>query len=125
MTPVFSINGHPIPWSFWGLIVYKYCNKDRELAARVVYRAMIARDENGKPFENPAGWIIQGLKKGGYCWNACRDETEAPGKVRAWIDEVVLKIGQGKSGPQKINKLLIDTLTGMLEKARGRHDGLS
>jgi hypothetical protein len=95
-------SGIIIPFSFFQKLV-EIC-QDREQAARIVYRANIARDKDNKPVENPTAWIIAGtLKKNDrYAFNACSDEDTAPAKVRAWIDQKIYKIG-----PEKIDDILI------------------
>ena len=78
----FSINGVDIPYSFRERVV-NMCHGDRFLAGRLFYRAMAAKAKN------PIRWLSAGICKG-YAYSGCRDEDDNPGKVKEWVESVVL-----------------------------------
>jgi len=101
--PVFQVNGQDIPGSFWGMVVYKYCNRDEDLAARLFFRAEHAKAKN------VIEYIRAGIVRNGYLWKACTAEDTDPGIVRDWIDKVVYRIGR-KSQMSKVSDILNDIL---------------
>lgn len=81
-------NGKTVTWAFFQKIIGIV--EDREQAARIIYRS------KDKP--NPAGWIIEGLKKGNmYALIACPSEDTNSKSVREWIDRVINKYKPGKT----------------------------
>ena len=79
-------NGKSITYS----VYWRFCNqigRDHDEMKRIFYRARNADD--------PVTYISHGLKKG-YIKQCCKDEYDAPGKVQAWIDQII-----GKKKPEK------------------------
>lgn len=77
--PAFHINGHPIPGSFYGLVL-RHLNGDRHAAALVFFRCAQANPDN------PIKWVRAGLSgPRPYALRPCKAEERGGGEARAWI----------------------------------------
>jgi len=99
--PAFYVNGQPISGASWGMVL-RCCNRDREQAARIFYRANCARAKN------VMAWIRAGLKPGPkgeppYARTATASELFDAPAARQWVDSIIFKIV-----PVRMNEIMKD-----------------
>lgn len=86
---VFSISHPKIPESIIAWLRTEL-QDDPELTGRVLLRCA-----HSEPL-NPAGWLVKGIRAGGYAFKAIELETTDPGFCRKWIDKYIHQIPEGK-----------------------------
>jgi hypothetical protein len=112
----FTINAQPVSWSVWRLVLCKYAHRDPDLAGRFFYRAAMRQPADIVPY------LIRGLQKNGYIWEAHFDETERPDMVRKWIEANITQAihGKGKGGqPTQLKHDLAAALRSMAQEIEG------
>ncbi len=111
----FTLSGQPVSWSLWRLVLCLYCHKDEHFAGRVFYRAAMRNPADIVPY------LMKGLQKGGYMWQAHFDETERPDVVRAWVDKHILSVIHGAGpDPTQLRHELAAALEQLAQDIRGR-----
>jgi hypothetical protein len=86
--PAFYLNSHPIPGSFYGLVL-QAVRGDRNQAALVFFRCHIANPAN------PIAWIRDGLTgPRPYALRPCKAEERGGVEAREWIAATI----EGKAG---------------------------
>ena len=97
------------------MIIRDFCHGDQHLASLFFYRVAMRKPESILPY------LIQGLTKGGYIWEAHITETTEPKAVRAWVQANITDAISGHKrgrGPEPMRAALKAMLKAMLDNLK-------